>query len=312
MYLQGGGGVGPLETSPHAVACLQPFRAKVFEGVFFSIPLAVLSVDRSLDGVRVFLIDIDGVVKRGNALLPGAREAVSMIRRRGAKVFFVTNNSARSRASLIHELGDCGIVVERDKVLTSSYCAATYLRSLDVGTVYVVGEAGLKDELKSAGLNLIDESSLDCDAVVVGIDRDFTYRKMDAARRFVVSGTVYVATNTDATFPTENGERPGAGAVVAGISVSSGREPVIVGKPNDMMMRLALQTAKCSAKECAAVGDRPETDVAMARKGGCIAVLVLTGVASSPELEHYPPEFRPDVIFPSLAEVARNYRSESG
>ena len=269
-------------------------------------------MNRSLDGVKVFLIDMDGVVKRGKAVIPGAREAVSTIRRRGARVFFVTNNSARTRASLMHELRDLGITVELDQVLTSSYCAATHLHSLNIGTVYVVGEPGLKDELKEAGLNLIDESNPGCDAVVVGIDRDFTYRKMDAARRFIVNGAVYVATNTDATFPTERGEQPGAGAVVAGISVSSGRQPVIVGKPNDMMMRLALQGTKCSPKECAVVGDRPETDVAMARRGGCIAVLVLTGVASSPELDRYPSEFRPDVILPSLAEVARSYRSEVG
>jgi len=267
-------------------------------------------VTRSLDQVRVFLVDIDGVVKRGEALLPGAREAVSMIRGRGAKIFFLTNNSSRSRASLMCELGRSGIEVERDEVLTSSYCAATYLRSRGVCAVYAVGEDGLRDELKDAGLNLIDESSQGCDAVVVGIDRDFTYRKMDVARRFVVNGAVYVATNTDATLPTEEGERPGAGAVVAGISVSSGREPVVVGKPNDMMMRLALQRTGRSAKECAVVGDRPETDVAMARRGGCVAVLVLTGVASSPELDHYPPELRPDFIFPSLAELARSYRSQ--
>jgi len=265
-----------------------------------------------VDHVRVFLIDIDGVVKRGATLLPGAREGVSTMRRRGAKVFFVTNNSSRSRASLIDELADSGIAVDRDEVLTSSYCAATYLRSLDVRTVYAVGEAGLEDELRNAGLDLADESSQSCDAVVVGIDRAFTYRKMDAARRFIVNGAAYVATNNDATIPTEEGEGPGAGAIVAGISVSSGTNPVTVGKPNDLMMRIALQRTKCSTKDCAVVGDRPETDVAMARRGGCVAVLVLTGVASSPQLDHYPSELRPDVIFPSLAEVARNYRSELG
>lgn len=170
----------------------------------------------------------------------------------------------------------------------------------------------MREELRIAGLDLVDESSRRCDAVVVGWDRAFTYRKMASARRFIAAGAAYVATNTDATFPTENGEQPGAGAVVAGISVSSGKEPVIVGKPNDMMMRLALQRAKCSAEECAVVGDRPETDVAMARKGGCIAVLVLTGVTSPPELELYPPELRPDLVFPSLVELARNYGSEQG
>jgi len=138
-------------------ACLQPLCAKVLEGIF-SIALAALSMNGSLDGVNVFLIDMDGVVKRGKAVIPGAREAVSTIRRRGARVSFLTNNSARTRASLMHELRDFGIKVELDQVLTSSHCAATYLHSLDIGTVYAVGEPGLKDELKEAGLMRPEDS----------------------------------------------------------------------------------------------------------------------------------------------------------
>jgi len=258
--------------------------------------------------LNLFLVDIDGVVVKGRTPIPGAAQAIEVIRRSGGKVLFVTNNASRSRESLSRELNGIGIASKPEDTLTTAHLAASYLAAKKARKVFVVGEDGLKEELLKEGLVIVDGNAKDCDAVVVGIDRGFTYRKMADANRFIRHGARFIATNTDATLPTENGEVPGAGAIVSSIATCTGKKPKVLGKPSTALVEAALRATGSTMNQTAVVGDRPETDMAMARRAGCIGILLLTGVSTNNRREDYPPRQRPDIIFPSLRALASAYK----
>lgn len=266
----------------------------------------------ALRNLELFLVDIDGVIVKGRTPILGAAQAVDVLRSNGAIVIFVTNNASRSRASLSRELNEIGIAVDPDQTLTTAYLTAKYLVTVGARTIYVIGEAGLREELKGVGLTIVPGEAEKCDVVVVGIDRDFTYRKMAEANRFIRRGARFIATNTDATLPTEEGEEPGAGAAVASIATCTGRKPTILGKPSPNLVRMALQMTGKALRQTAVVGDRPETDIAMARKAGCLGILLLTGVSTRSRCGAYPRGQRPDMIFHSLRELAMAYGDARG
>ncbi|MGQ9514757.1 MAG: HAD-IIA family hydrolase [Thermoproteota archaeon] len=255
----------------------------------------------------LFLVDVDGVLVKGRTPIPGAAQAVEKLRRNGGKVIFVTNNASRSREMLSRELNEIGIESRPEETLTTAHLAARYLVAHKARTVFMVGEKGLRDELLGGGLEIVGGDAERCDAVVVGIDREFTYRKMADASRFIRQGARFIATNTDATLPTEGGEIPGAGAIVSSIVTCTRRRPTVLGKPNPSLVKAALQADRCTIRQTAVVGDRAETDVAMARRAGCVGILLLTGVSTHTRCDDYARRQRPNMIFPSLQALANAY-----
>jgi len=264
-----------------------------------------MKMHSALRNVILFLVDVDGVIIKGRTQIPGAPQAIEALRRHGATVIFVTNNASRSRISLAQELCEIGIGAAPEQTLTTAYLAAKHLLTTDARRIFMVGEAGLREELTKAGLTIVGDDAEDCDAVVVGIDRGFTYRKMASANRFIREGAEFIATNTDATLPTERGEDPGAGAIVASIAKCTGRRPTIMGKPSPNLVKMALDMTGKKLRQTAVVGDRPETDMAMARRSGCLGILLLTGVSTHRRREGYPVRQRPHMIFSSLQELAK-------
>jgi len=252
-------------------------------------------------------VDIDGVIVRGKSPIPGASEAIRELRAKGAKIIFVTNNSTRSRIEHANNLTNHGISVKADDIISTSYCAAKYAQENGLKTAYIVGEEGLEDELDRVNIQIFNENVKRVDAVIVGMDRALTYNKLATAHRLITGGAKFIATNTDATYPIENGEAPGAGAMIAAIQVSVGRPPIILGKPNPFILNLALKEAHISVNNCAVIGDRPETDIAMANRGGCVGILVLTGISVSSNPLDYSEDNRPTLIYKSLAELAIKY-----
>ena len=162
----------------------------------------------TLSAIDLFLVDIDGVVLRGETPIPGAVTALSTLRRAGAKIVFPTNNSTKSRRMLARRLAQMGVSVDEREVLTTSYCAARYASTLGLTRVYVVGEEGLLVECNEAGLEVVGEDATSCDAVIVGLDRNFNYLKLTAAFRYIRAGARFIATNTDAIPPDGVGISP--------------------------------------------------------------------------------------------------------
>lgn len=271
-------------------------------------------------GVRLVALDLDGVVYRGRTLLPGVQEAVANVRARGLELRFVTNNSTLHRSAVAARLVSYGLQVEESHILTSGAATASWVAArVDAGSsVLVVGEAGLLQELREAGMRPfypgdrggswgVDpdltprEGEEDAAAVVVGLDRAVTYGVIAAAHSAVREGALYVATNIDNTYPVEEGILPGAGAVAAAITAAAGQEPLVVGKPFRELAEVLEANTGVPPAETLFVGDRLETDIALGASAGMQTLLVLTGVSGKEDLESS--EIRPDYVRKDLREL---------
>jgi phosphoglycolate/pyridoxal phosphate phosphatase family enzyme len=240
-------------------------------------------------------------------------EALSDVMRRGLELRYVTNNSTAHRETVSERLAAAGLPAGADRVFSSGYVTACWLqRRLPRGArVLVVGEAGLLRELAEAGLVPVragaeapraaqaDQRSGipgQCfDAVVVGMDRGFTFQALAQAQAAVRAGALFVGTNQDPTFPTPSGLLPGAGSLVAAVATAAEKEPVFMGKPGLALAEILAEATGVPAAQTLLLGDRLATDISMGRRAGMITALVLTGVTSASGLEHARAERGPDL-----------------
>lgn len=260
----------------------------------------------------VYIFDLDGVLYLGDTAIPYAADAVRRLQGAGKQIYFLTNNSGKTRAEYRKKLADVnGLDVPESAIFTSAYATALYLKQRGAAgrSVFVIGEPGLAAELSaSGGLVPVTEPDSadvhDIDYVVVGIDRQFTYDKLRFAHAAITRGHAqFIATNRDATFPMETGEIPGGGSLVASLATATGREPVTIGKPETHAYEAILDAAGVTAADSVMVGDRLDTDIAVGRRAGAGTVLVLTGVTSEEKAQAAPPEWRPDRIIGDLREL---------
>jgi len=282
------------------------------------------------DGIRLVACDLDGVLWRGSRVLPGAREGLQEVVRRGLDLRYVSNNSTAHRESVSERLREMGFPYGAERVLTSGFATARWLRErLPEGApVLVVGEEGLVRELCEAGLaaSLASErlasaasaaagpDALDATApgtaaapaaVVVGMDRSFCYETLAAAQASIMGGALFVATNSDATFPTPDGLLPGSGSIVAAVAAAAGAEPVVMGKPGLALAEVLASVTGVPAAQTLFVGDRLSTDIAMGRAAGMVTLLVMTGVTDEDDLRAAAGDERlehvlPDHVLPDL------------
>ncbi len=266
----------------------------------------------TLSAASVYVFDLDGVLYLGSTPIAHSAEAVRRLQDAGKSVYFLTNNSAQTRADYQAKLLKVnGLEVPESAIFTSAYAAALYLRQRGAAgsSVFVIGEPGLAAELHdSAGLSVVTQPDAvdyhDIDYVVVGIDRKFTYDKLHFAHAAITRGHAqFIATNRDSTLPTEDGEVPGGGSLVAALATATGREPVNIGKPEAHGYEAILAVANVKASESVMIGDRLDTDIAVGRRAGAHTVLVLTGVTSPAQAQAAPPEWRPERIIGDLREL---------
>lgn len=222
--------------------------------------------------------DLDGVVYRGEKPIEGSADALRALEDAGWSILFATNNSARTPEDVVDKLQRLvGYEATRDQIVTSALVAASMI---EVGPVLVVAERGVEAAVKDAGFELTDDPARAA-TVVVGIDRGITYDRIARAAEAVRRGANLIATNQDPTFPTEDGLLPGAGACVAAVETASGVTGINAGKPSDAMRRLIEE--RCPAGTIWMIGDRPDTDLALAAWPRWRSILVLTGVTASAE-----------------------------
>ena len=265
-----------------------------------------------LTTASTYIFDLDGVLYLGDTAIPHATDAVNRLRNDGKQIYFLTNNSGRTRSDYREKLLTVNSLdVDESSIFTSAYATALYLNSLHASgrVVFVIGEPGLAQELsKIAGIHAITEpdsvSADTIDYVVVGIDRNFTYAKLQFAHAAVTRGhAVFIATNRDATFPLEYGEIPGGGSIVASVATATGIEPISIGKPEIHAYNAILEAAGTTAADSVMIGDRLDTDIAVGHRSGAKTVLVLTGVTNEAMALSAPPQYRPDVIIGDLREL---------
>ncbi|GBF89918.1 phosphoglycolate phosphatase [Raphidocelis subcapitata] len=282
-----------------------------------------------LDGIDTVIFDCDGVLWTGSKLIKNAPEALRVLRARGKRLRFVTNNSSKSRAAYVEKFRSLGIQADASEVVASSYAAAAYLSSLGFASTgkraLLLGPVGVEEELEAAGVPFVTgrglglptydspdamlrmelDESIGC--VVVGWDPHFNYSSVVYASACLreLPGCFLVATNTDDFDHIGRGRTmPGTGCIVAAVETASGVKAINVGKGGPWLFPFLVESLGLSPSRTAVVGDRLDTDVAMAREGGMLAVLPLTGVATLDEALAAPPHRSPDAIVPSVAALA--------
>jgi 4-nitrophenyl phosphatase len=230
-----------------------------------------------------FLVDIDGVLVRGDRPVEGAAEGLRALQDRG-RILLLTNNSSRSRDALSAHLRSLGFAVDPADVLPSSRVVADYLAH-DFGAVsyWALGEAGLEAELRAAG-HRPTTSPEDADWLIAGIDRGLSYEKLALALRALLSGARLLGTNDDATFPGADGLLPGAGSILGALAGMGFPPETVIGKPSLVAFDAALRHLDVDRSLVLMIGDRLETDIAGAAAAGLDSALVLTGISRREDL----------------------------
>ena len=254
--------------------------------------------------IRHVVMDMDGVLYRGDHPLPGAIDALNTLRSRGVRVAFLTNNASHHREELAARMTRLGFACAADDVWGSAYITALYLsRHAPEARVFLVGTAGMRREMQEAGVAVVPTHA-GATHVVAGLDMTLTYEKLAHAHYAICNGATFIATNLDATFPDGPATTtPGGGALVAALTTSTGVTPLVIGKPQPTGLSLIAASWGVSAADVAVVGDRLDTDIAAANAFGCLSVLVLTGVSTRAEAERAVAAERPGVILESLADL---------
>jgi NagD protein len=246
-----------------------------------------------------YLIDMDGVIYRGQELIPGAERFIEQLKQDQIPFLFLTNNSQRTRLDVATRLQRLGIDVGEEHVFTCAMATARFLaQQKPGGTAYVIGEGGLLNALHDSGYAIVDHNP---DYVVVGEGRTLSFEMIESALNMILHGAKLVATNLDPTCPTQAGQRPGCGALVAMLEAASGVKAFSVGKPSPVMMRAARKELGLGAERTIIIGDTMTTDIVGGVQLGYKTVLVLSGGTRESDLIHY--AYRPDKIVESIADL---------
>jgi len=249
--------------------------------------------------IECWLTVMDGVLVHGNSALPGAAALIQQWRDTGTPFLVLTNNSIYTPRDLAARLRASGLDVPEESIWTSAMATADFCASqMPNGTAYVIGEAGITTALHEAGFIMTETNP---DYVVVGETRNYSFDAITKAIRLIGSGSRFIATNPDATGPSADGPMPATGAISALITKATGKEPYVVGKPNPMMFRSAMNRIGAHSENTAMIGDRMDTDIVAGIEAGLHTVLVLTGISDETEIAKYP--FRPSEILTGVHEL---------
>jgi NagD protein len=259
------------------------------------------------DEVECWLTDMDGVLVHENRPLPGAAELLQQWRDQGKPYLVLTNNSIFTPRDLSARLRASGLDVPEEFIWTSALATAAFLKDqMPGGSAFVIGEAGITTALHEAGFIMTETAP---DYVVVGETRNYSFEAITKAIRLINNGARFIATNPDATGPSADGPMPATGAIAALITKATGKEPYIVGKPNPMMFRSALNKIGAHSENTGMIGDRMDTDVVAGIEAGLHTILVLTGISDEAEIRKYP--FRPSEILGGVVDLLESNPIES-
>jgi NagD protein len=248
---------------------------------------------------EAWLMDMDGVLVHEETAIPGADRFLGRLDELGRPFMLLTNNSIYTPRDLAARLRLSGLDVPEGSIWTSALATARFLdQQRPGGSAYVVGEAGVTTALHNVGYTLTDR---DPDYVVLGETRTYSFERITRAIRLIGGGARFIATNPDATGPSQEGPLPATGSVAALISRATGVNPYFVGKPNPLMMRSALNALDAHSETTAMIGDRMDTDIVAGIEAGMETVLVLTGVTTRETAERF--AYRAARIADSVADL---------
>ena len=246
---------------------------------------------------------MDGVLWHDNEPIGDLPEIFSAIDRMALKVTFATNNASKNIKEIQSKLASFGVNVPEEQIVTSALATLRFIARNypPESRVYVVGTGSLRDQFRAQGYTVLEDTNpTNADIVSVSIDPEINYQKLANAGLLIREGAQFIATNTDATYPTPKGLLPGAGTMVAAVAATSGKEPLVIGKPQPTLFLQAMEIMGTQPPETLCVGDRLETDVLGGQNAGCLTALVLSGVSTLEQAQAWQPQ-------PTI--IARDLRS---
>lgn len=248
-----------------------------------------------------FIIDMDGVIYKGNKVLPGVREFIEWLQREEKQYLFLTNNSGMTPMELRQKLLRMGLDVTEDHFYTSALATAAFLKTQAPGcSAYVIGEAGLLNALYDAGITMNDVNP---EYVVVGEGKTYSFDTITKAVNLVKNGSKLIGANSDVSGPIEHGIAPACKALTAPIEMATGKTAYYCGKPNPLMMRTGLRMLGCHSEDSVIIGDRMDTDIIAGTECGASTVLVLSGVSDIDTPKQY--AYQPTMILDGVGDIVK-------
>ena len=259
-----------------------------------------------LENIKALIMDMDGVLWRNETPINGYAQLFSYLNRSKTPYILATNNSAKTELEYQSKVRRLGAEIKAEQVLTSGRASINYLSTVLAkgDKVYVIGSSSFKAMTEEAGFVLSEENAK---AVLVGIDFELNYQKLQIASLNVCQGALFIGSNPDKAFPVEQGISPGNGATLAAIEAATGVKAKIIGKPEPTMFEQALELMVVDAESTLMIGDRLETDILGAQKIGIKTALVLSGICRKEDLEQS--AIQPDFIFEDIADFLEHYKS---
>ncbi len=252
-----------------------------------------------------FICDMDGVIYKGNQILPGVTEFIQWLQEEKKEYLFLTNNSGYTPRELNQKLERMGLDVPEEHFYTSALATAAFLKDQAPGcSVFAIGEAGLLNALYDAGITMNDVNP---DYVVVGEGRSYSLDSLTKATNLVMGGAKLIGANSDVSGPIEGGIAPACRALVAPIEMATGIQAYYCGKPNPLMMRTGLRMLHCHSAEAVMIGDRMDTDIISGLESGMSTVLVLSGCSTMDTLKTY--AYRPSAVVDGVGDIVSMARA---
>jgi len=251
-----------------------------------------------------YIFDLDGTIYRGEKLISGAEETIEKLKSLDKRIVYLSNKPLQTREDYAAKLTRLSIPTEPSEVINSSLVMARWLSHQAPGAaIFVIGEPPLIAEMRQEGFRISEEPG-EVQYVIASFDRTFDYRKLNIALQAIKRGAHFVATNADRTCPVEGGEIPDCAAMIGAVEGATGKKvEIIVGKPSDIMIQVAVEAMGLRPRDCLLVGDRLETDMVMGKKAGMATALVLTGVTNREALRQS--GIQPDYVWESVVEIIK-------
>lgn len=253
--------------------------------------------------INALILDMDGVLWRDTAPIGDLPAIFEHLQKRKIRVALASNNSTKTVNEFLEKLSGFGVKLGDWQILTASIATAVVLGKHfpDGGSIFVIGENGIRRSLEEAGFIVITDPEDDTEpiAVVLGLDWQINYPKLRRATLHIRNGVPFYGTNPDKTYPTPEGLVPGAGSLQAALESATGVSPIVIGKPSALMMEMALERLGTAPNQTMVIGDRLETDISAGQAAGCKTALVLSGVATRAQLKNWEPS--PDMIADDLS-----------
>ncbi len=255
-----------------------------------------------------YLIDLDGVIYRGNELLPGAKEFIAWLKANNKKFLFLTNNSFASETQVLEKLTHLGIVTDTSHLLSAGQAAVQNIaRRFPDALVYLVGEPPLIDLLREYQLQVADVDAHEADVVLVGLDRHFDYKKLTGAVLSIRAGAHFITVNRDALLPVAGGFLPGCGTMAAAIEAGTAVTPEVVGKPEPLLLQEAMRMLGSRPEETVMIGDSLAVDIQGGKAAGTHTLLLLSGNTSLEDVANS--SIKPDYIYQDVAALLEDLKS---